>query len=334
MDSWLVFCRDIVILNQWTKRNDWSSWMVLQNVFRMESSHQTRDLDCFADRYCIPWNLPTNFHPDLIATIRHRCLPLLCALLSQQSHLFPICVESKYNDSRKIFTRLAKCQGIVSVTDFRIPIGLQALLQAPLCFLWSFCFARIRLDPLGGQVLQHDCISMIVSRFTTFTENFVICCNQVTKFSARSTAPPLRLLHGALVFLVLWQISRFRPFGEWVETLCLPKSALLAGVGSKDSSWEELACESLRSGTLSSTKFSLNSCSHSRMSEWHGSSCCRSWFSFLFGFGFWSVHVTSLLFQKCTGFFVLVYPHFHLTRLLDGDLIDQIPDLKESWMLR
>ena len=60
-------------------------------------------------------------------------------------------------------------------------LGLQELLQAPLCLLRSFCFARIRLDPLGGQVLHHDCISMIVSRFTTFTENFVICCYQVTK---------------------------------------------------------------------------------------------------------------------------------------------------------
>ena len=51
-----------------------------------------------------------------------------------------------------------------------------------LCVSWQvFVFARIRLDPLGGQVLHHDCISMIVSRFTTFTENFVICCNQITK---------------------------------------------------------------------------------------------------------------------------------------------------------
>ena len=37
------------------------------------------------------------------------------------------------------------------------------------------------MDPLGGQVLHHDCTSIIVSRFTTFTENFVICCYQVTK---------------------------------------------------------------------------------------------------------------------------------------------------------
>ena len=73
-----------------------------------------------------------------------------------------------------------------SVNDFRLPIWLQELLQASLCFLRSFCFARIRLDPLGGQVLHHDCILMILSRFTTFTENFVICCYQVTKiYSSR-----------------------------------------------------------------------------------------------------------------------------------------------------
>ena len=86
----------------------------------------------------------------------------------------------------KIFTGFAKFQGIVSVSDFRLPIWLQELLQAPFGFLRSLCFARIRLDPLGGQVLHHDCISMIVSRFTTFTENFAICCYQVTKiFSTR-----------------------------------------------------------------------------------------------------------------------------------------------------
>ena len=57
----------------------------------------------------------------------------------------------------------------------------QELLQGLLRFLRSFCFARTWLDPLGGQVLHHDCISMIVSRFTSFTDNFVIGCNQITK---------------------------------------------------------------------------------------------------------------------------------------------------------
>ena len=59
--------------------------------------------------------------------------------------------------------------------------GSRNFLQASLGFLWSFCFVRLRLDPFGGQVLHHDCTSMIVSRFTTFTENFVICYNQITK---------------------------------------------------------------------------------------------------------------------------------------------------------
>ena len=40
----------------------------------------------------------------------------------------------------EIFTSFAEFQGIVSVHDFRIPIGLQELLQASLGFLWSFCF--------------------------------------------------------------------------------------------------------------------------------------------------------------------------------------------------
>ena len=97
----------------------------------------------------------------------------------------PICFRSVWCRRTmipgKIFTSFAEFQGIVSVNDFRLPIGLQELLQALSCFLRFFCFARIRLDPLGGQVLHHDCISMIVSRFTTFTENLVICCYQITK---------------------------------------------------------------------------------------------------------------------------------------------------------
>ena len=64
----------------------------------------------------------------------------------------------------EIFTSFAKFQGIVSVNDFGLPIRLQELLQAPSCFLRSFCFARIWLDPLGGQVLHHDGKSMIVSK--------------------------------------------------------------------------------------------------------------------------------------------------------------------------
>ena len=123
-----------------------------------------------------------------------------------------------------------------------------------LCFLRSFCSARIRLDPLGGQVMHHDFTSMIVSRFTTFTENFVICCNQITPIlctrydSANGSSAP-----GPLWFLFLLEISQFRSFGKRVSTLCLPGS-LLADLGSKvidERNWRE----SLHSGTLSYTRF-------------------------------------------------------------------------------
>ena len=48
-----------------------------------------------------------------------------------------------------------------SVNDFRFPVGFQELLQALLCFLRRFCSTRMRLDLLCGQVLHHDCISVI-----------------------------------------------------------------------------------------------------------------------------------------------------------------------------
>ena len=116
-----------------------------------------------------------------VATIQQRCLPSLCAQLFLQYHWSPIGLCRRAMFSGKFFTSFVEFQRIVSVNFFRIPVSLQELFQASLCFLGSFCFARIRLDPLSGQVPHHHCISMIVSRFTTFTGNSVICCCQVTK---------------------------------------------------------------------------------------------------------------------------------------------------------
>ena len=48
------------------------------------------------------------------------------------------------------------------------------------CVSWSFCFAWVWLYPLCCQVLHHHGVSMIVSRFTSFTENFVIRCYWIT----------------------------------------------------------------------------------------------------------------------------------------------------------
>ena len=56
-------------------------------------------------------------------------------------------------------------------------------------------------------ILHHDSRSVIVSRLRFFIQNLVICCDQVTEFSARGTASPVCFLQGALVILVRLQIS-------------------------------------------------------------------------------------------------------------------------------
>ena len=181
---------------------------VCQDVFHRASSHQTRDLECFADKHSSPWNLPTTFHLDPIATIQQRCLPLLCALLFQLTHLFPICVVSTYNDSMKDLHKL--CQ---------IPRNCQCkwTLGKLLSVSWE-------VFVLHGD----DWIHWVAKSCTTVAYRWLFRDSQPSlrtlwsavikspEFSARGMAPPMRLLHGVLMMLVLWQISQFRSFGKWV----------------------------------------------------------------------------------------------------------------------
>ena len=248
---------------------------------------------------------------------------------------------------RKLFTSFAKFWGIVSVNDSRLPIRLQELLQAPFGFLRSFCFARIRLDPLGGQVLHHDCISMIVSRFTIFTENFVICCCQVTKIfctkydSANASSARSPCDFGPLAGLAISVL------GKWILTLSLPTSHWLWwSFMSRTGVWASVFRNPVIHKILSELLQPLLDVRTQRVSP-----LCRnntglpvpardSHFSLVLGF--WLFFLTTLLmFQKNTGLPVLVYPHFHLTqfwmapvlvyphfpltRLLEGDLNDQSP---------
>ena len=102
------------------------------------------------------------------------------------------------------------------------------------------------------------------------------------KFAARGTASPLRLLHGTLVILVRLQISKFRSLGKWEWILCLFKYSRLFVVDSRETSWEELPSETPWDGISSSTKISLNSCSHSGISESHARSIVVSfWIGFV-----------------------------------------------------
>ena len=99
----------------------------------------------------------------------------------------------------------------------------------------------------------------IVSRFTTFNENFVICCYQVTKICSRygftcafSARSPCDLGSPAyLAFPVFREVT--------INTVFSRNAVLTHSVGG---SREELAGGSPCSGTLSSTRFSLNSYNH------------------------------------------------------------------------
>ena len=186
----------------------------------------------------------------------------------------------------EIFTSFAKFQGIVSVNDFWFPLGFQERTFASFSgFLVKFCFCTDTpgsiewLDP-APRLRNDDCFRDSQLSLRTLWSAVI----KSPKFTARGTASPLRLLHGALVILVRLQISKFRSLVKWVWTLCLPKSSRLFVIGSKETSWEELAWEPPCNGISSSTKFSLNSCNHSGISESHGfhRSIVVS-FSFVFG---------------------------------------------------
>ena len=134
-----------------------------------------------------------------------------------------------------------------------------------LCFPWSFCFARIRLDPLGDQGPAPRLHIGYYFEIRNF--HWEPCDLLLTSHQNFQHEVPLRHCVFCTVISVLWQIAQFRSSRKCVQILCFPESSRLLNVGSKDTSWEELACESLCSGTSSSTKFSVNSCSHSRIAE-------------------------------------------------------------------
>ena len=171
-----------MILNQWTKWNNRSlKWLPKTSFIGRLPLRQICDVSQIGvtfHRICPPTFIQTRLQQYSRGTSFYS---------AHSSSSNPMCFWSVWCRRAmipgKIFTRFAEFQRIVSENDSKLPIGIQELLQASLCFLWSFCFTQIRLDPLSGQVLHHDCISVIVSSFEIVTENLVICCYGVTKIS-------------------------------------------------------------------------------------------------------------------------------------------------------
>ena len=159
--------------------------MVAQNVFHRASSHQIINLWRFAEGVTFHGTCPPFFFILTWLQQYSRGAFLYSAHCSLNN---PICFWSvccrRAMIPGKIFTSFAKFQGIVCVNDFKLPIRLPELLRASFGFMRSFCFARIQLDPLGSQVLHHDCISMIVSRFTSFTQLTSFCNSWILAVSS------------------------------------------------------------------------------------------------------------------------------------------------------
>ena len=158
--------------------------MVVRIASHKVSSHQTRDLVCFADSSNMPWNPPTIFHPDPIATVLQTYLLLLCALLTQQSHLFPIGELLTYNDSRIDIHKI--CQ-IPTTCQYKwlLLVGSK-----------NFC----KLCSVSWEVLVlhgYDCIHWVVKSCTTTAYRWL----------CRDSHPSLRTLWSAVIkspFFRLW----------------------------------------------------------------------------------------------------------------------------------
>ena len=163
--------------------------MVSQNVYHMVFSHQITFLERFANRYSIPWNLPTNFHSDVIATIQQRCLLWLCALLFQLILLFLICMVSTCSDSKRSSRALPNSKELSVSTTVSFLSGSKNFCK----LLWVSCEDFV----LNGYTWIH----WVVRSCTTTSYRRLFRDSRLSlktlwsavikspKFSARRTAP-------------------------------------------------------------------------------------------------------------------------------------------------
>ena len=153
---------------------------------------------------------------------------------------------------------------------------LQASYSAPRTFASSivfpekFCFARIRLDPLGGQVLRHGCLSMMVRDSHSLLRTWWSAVIKSQKCSRSGHDCTSTCSARSDCYLRLQADITISVVRECENTRCLPEPDSTFVRRSIGSSWNHLEvswlpCSGFRQGSVevsSSTKFSLNSWSH------------------------------------------------------------------------
>ena len=261
MQSRQVFGRNRVIFDHRTKRNNWSFEWFAESTFIWVFPIRQKIL--YVSQIAVTLHgIRHHFssRPDCNSTAEVPSWILHTA--SQRPHLFLTGEVLTYNDSKmnlhKLCQILCKCQCK----------WLLVFTSAPRSFVSSFLFPEVFV--LHG----YDWIIHWVAKSSTTTAHRWLFRDSLSslgilwsavikspKFSARSTAAPVRFLQGALVILVLMQMS------QWSEKkiLCLPDTTFPRG--SWADSREELAGASLWAETLSSTRLSVNSSNHSGRSR-------------------------------------------------------------------
>ena len=165
-------------------------------------------------------------------TSQQRCLLSLCPQLFQQSiNLSTMCCRLAMIP-REVFTIYAEYQGIVSVNNFRYP-RVPRNFASSLVFPEKFLFCTDTTGSIGWpspapRLQIDDCFEIRNCRLGP--------CDLLLS-SHQNIQHEVRLPH--CVSYSQFLFSRMR-----VQTLCLPKSSRFFVVDSKDTSWEELACES------------------------------------------------------------------------------------------
>ena len=159
-----------------------------------------------------------------------------------------------HNDSMVVLHKICEIPRTVWKNDFRFCWRLEKLPLTSCRLLRSFGCTRIWLCALSGEILHHDCVSVIVSRFTFWT--FRSAVNKSSFF----IEVLLRQCFFCKEPLSSWFVSILRNFffGKWAKRLCF-LDATFAG-RSESESWEMCA----GAGTSVSSKFSMNSSNHGK----------------------------------------------------------------------
>ena len=172
MDSWLVFRSYRVTLNQWTKWNNRSfKWFPKTSLMeRLPFRKEILNIS----------QIGVTFHgicpPIFIQTwLQQYCRGAFLYSVSAIPFVSDLCVVSMYSDSKRDLHKLCQIRRNCQCKSYSAPRTFASFSVFPVKFL--FCTGTT-----GSIEWPSPAPRLIVPRFTICTENFVICCYQITNF--------------------------------------------------------------------------------------------------------------------------------------------------------